>query len=235
MTSDTNDIISFGKYLKKLRIEKGLDLSDIAFETRISMKVLRDIEAENFGGLPNQTVLKGFLRTYADALGADRELLVKSYITAAKGEGMSTPSGVKKRNVGLMLLLLFICMAAVFYLMNQDEGIEVKDDPLSAVGEDTAKALFQGLNPEPLGGNEQKAPERHLLSITTVEETIMKIVIDAQPPKEFSLAPGDHLELEAAKGFNILLNNASGVNLKFNGKPVHVSGRSGQDVNISLP
>lgn len=241
MTSDINDTISFGRYLKQLRVEKGLDLGDIATETRISMKVLRDIETENLDELPNQTVVKGFLRTYAEALGADRDMVVRNFMTVAKGEKMTPPGNflsveARKRSVALIVSVLVLCsIVLAFYLMNRKEVVQPKAAPRNAVVEATTEESGRELDPEPLNETEKQAPERQRLSITTVEETNMKIIIDAQPPKEYSLAPGDQLELEASTGFNILIDNAGGVKLKLNDKTVQVPGRSGQNVNILLP
>ena len=61
------------------------------------------------------------------------------------------------------------------------------------------------------------------------------MIIDSLNTNEYSLAPGDTLELEADKGFNLLIGNATGIQLTFNGNPVPISGKSGQVVTIQLP
>jgi len=74
-----------------------------------------------------------------------------------------------------------------------------------------------------------------LLSIITIETTWIKVIIDGQKPKEYSLKQGDRLELEASAGFNLLIGNAAGVNLTLNDKPVEVPGKIGQVVNVQIP
>src|SRR4051794_24095474 len=51
------------------------------FRTKVRAKYLRALEAEQFDQLPGHTYIKGFLRTYADALGMDGQLYVDEYNT----------------------------------------------------------------------------------------------------------------------------------------------------------
>ncbi|MCK4469080.1 MAG: DUF4115 domain-containing protein, partial [Desulfobacterales bacterium] len=74
-----------------------------------------------------------------------------------------------------------------------------------------------------------------LLSIITIETTWIKVIIDGRKPKEYSLEPGDRLELEAFAGFNLLIGNATGVQLILNDKPIEVLGKREQVVNIQIP
>ena len=91
--------------------------------------------------------------------------------------------------------------------------------------------------PKPNIVNEQSVnvSEKLLLKIVTVEDTWMKITVDRQSPREYSLRPGDLLELEASLGYNLLIGNAAGVQLILNGKPVEVSGKRGQVKHIQIP
>ena len=74
-----------------------------------------------------------------------------------------------------------------------------------------------------------------LLSIITIETTWIKVIIDGRKPKEYSLEPRDRLEFEASSGFNLLVGNATGVQLILNDKPIEVLGERGQVVNIQVP
>jgi hypothetical protein len=73
------------------------------------------------------------------------------------------------------------------------------------------------------------------LTIDTIEETWLKIIVDDQQAKQYRLNPGDHIELEGSRNFNLLIGNAGGIRLGLNGKAVALSGKSGQVVNIQLP
>jgi hypothetical protein len=73
------------------------------------------------------------------------------------------------------------------------------------------------------------------LHITALEETWLKIIVDNQEPKEYNLRSGEQLEEKATAGYNLLIGNASGLELKLNGEPVEISGKEGEIVNIQLP
>lgn len=64
---------SLGDYLKQARKKKGLSLEKIASQTRIQEYHLQALEAEDFANLPAKVFAKGFVRSYAKALGLDEE------------------------------------------------------------------------------------------------------------------------------------------------------------------
>ena len=72
--------LSFGRYLRSVRREKGLDLERISRETRIGIDTLNLIEQEDLSGLPSEVFVKGFLRAYAKAIGANGDRAVEGYL-----------------------------------------------------------------------------------------------------------------------------------------------------------
>ncbi|MEA2481486.1 MAG: cytoskeleton protein RodZ [Thermoleophilaceae bacterium] len=60
-------------------MRQKIDIADIETATKIRAKYLRALENEEFGLLPGPTFVKTFLRTYADYLGLDAQLLVEEY------------------------------------------------------------------------------------------------------------------------------------------------------------
>jgi cytoskeletal protein RodZ len=71
--------LSFGPYLKKVRLEKEMSIEDIMDYSKISKHMVLQIEAENFAKLPEPVYLKGFLKTYAKALGVDPIDIIERY------------------------------------------------------------------------------------------------------------------------------------------------------------
>ncbi|KPA09604.1 hypothetical protein MHK_010190 [Candidatus Magnetomorum sp. HK-1] len=82
--------------------------------------------------------------------------------------------------------------------------------------------------------NEQGV-EQYFLRLKAIETTWLKVTVDDQPPNEFMLKPGDVLSKEAKTEFQILLGNATGVEIFLNDKPVELSGRPGQVMTLKLP
>ncbi len=66
-----------GDALKRRRQEQGLSLDDVRRLTRIGKKWLAALEAGDRDAFPAEVYLKGFLKTYADALGLDGAGMVR--------------------------------------------------------------------------------------------------------------------------------------------------------------
>lgn len=65
-----------GETLRAAREAEGLDLAHIAASTRIPLRHLEAIEANDFESLPSRAYAIGFTRTYAKALGLDEVAVV---------------------------------------------------------------------------------------------------------------------------------------------------------------
>jgi len=75
----SKEIIS-GIDLKKLRESLGIDLEEVFEITRINVTILKAIEENQFEKLPPLIYLKNFLKTYAEILKLDSNLIVDGYI-----------------------------------------------------------------------------------------------------------------------------------------------------------
>jgi cytoskeletal protein RodZ len=71
--------LSFGRYLQQIRLEKGISLEVVSKETRIRPDILYAIEEENHEKLPDEVFVRGFLRSYAKAIGAEGDEAVRRY------------------------------------------------------------------------------------------------------------------------------------------------------------
>ena len=68
-----------GQLLREAREQKGVSLEQVEEATRVRQKFLQALEEENFGALPAETYVKGFLRTYATYLELDPDQLMALY------------------------------------------------------------------------------------------------------------------------------------------------------------
>jgi cytoskeleton protein RodZ len=85
MTLDHNSL-SFGQYLKAVRLQKGIELELVSKETRVGMDNLRHIENEAHDMLPAAVFVKGFLRAYAQAVGVAGDDVVRRYEDSLQAE-----------------------------------------------------------------------------------------------------------------------------------------------------
>ncbi len=76
---------SFGERLEQERTKRGVTLKDMADATKISARMLRALETEDFDKLPGGIFNRGFVRAYARHLGLDPEAAVADYISAEGG------------------------------------------------------------------------------------------------------------------------------------------------------
>ena len=70
----------FGQRMKRLREERGVALRDIAETTKISVSALEALERNDISRLPGGIFSRGFVRAYAEQIGADPEKAVQEFI-----------------------------------------------------------------------------------------------------------------------------------------------------------
>lgn len=72
--------LSFGRYLKACREDRGMSLEQIEAITKIQKQILLAIEEEEIDALPEDVFVKGFLRAYATVLGVKGSDVVRRYM-----------------------------------------------------------------------------------------------------------------------------------------------------------
>jgi cytoskeleton protein RodZ len=72
-------VFDIGSSLRDARLRQELDFAELEERTKIRPKYLRALEDEQFDTLPAPTYVKGFLRSYAEALGLDGQPFVDEY------------------------------------------------------------------------------------------------------------------------------------------------------------
>lgn len=277
--------LSFGSYLKKARLGKGMSVEDIMDYTRISKFVVQQIEADNLSKLPEPVFLKGFLRTYAKAVDVDPDDIIQRYNRALNKEslsagGMEEGGGNHKNNQGvrriayktvkpprerkkgspikwvvLLILVIALSAGAYYYSQYRKKTAEIPSEPVqtsqASGAEDKAKPELPPVpeqngaekagtdkpaaDSEKTGAGEMKSVDGYRLEVVCTEATTVKVSVDGGAPDEYSMKPGDHVDLKAMVMFNILIDDKCGASLFLNNNPVTLPGKCGQSVNIQLP
>lgn len=73
-----------GAMLRAAREERGLSLDEIQSVTKIRYKHLQALEAGDFGQIPGEVYVKGFLVNFAKNVGLDGDQILQKYYTAKK-------------------------------------------------------------------------------------------------------------------------------------------------------
>lgn len=294
---------SLGELLRKERHKRGLSYDQLFEETRLRPRYLEALENEDWSSLPSPVFIKGFIRTYANALGLDEAWVMELY-QQSKGVEESfplPPAGEKSRKGHKAIVLIgvfLVCGALGLYVWKysgpkERSGLEVASDPgkgsvPSAQLTDREKAVlpeggirekenstsphdFQegqevtpagaargnnnlGLSPGAAGqslskeeissvgylpsrgepAEDVRSPELTLRAKVT-EKTWIRMVIDGERIKEYIFPPGSRAEWKAKEGFDILIGNAGGLSLEFEGKEMDNLGSSGEVIRLRLP
>jgi len=69
-----------GQVLRQIRERMGIELFDVALDTKIRTELLQNIELEKFDTLPPEVYLKGHLSNYATYLMLDSKKVVDDYL-----------------------------------------------------------------------------------------------------------------------------------------------------------
>jgi transcriptional regulator with XRE-family HTH domain len=100
-----------GRALRALREAKGLSLADIAGKTCIRRAYLQALEEMNIDQLPSRPFAIGYVKAYAEAVGASGELAVRQFRKDAPSpdEALKAPVGVRKERDPRLSWLAGLC------------------------------------------------------------------------------------------------------------------------------
>ncbi len=244
--SKADDLLSFGRYLKSARFEKGISLDEIAAELRVPEKTLVLLEEEIHGDLPDPVFVKGFVRSYAQLVDINVDEAIQRYLASRHRylQSLQFERNLIKASqtfwprfmliLGAFAGIVLLSISALHNFNGTDKtGKGSSSADVSAEMQAAAKEVT--INELSLSADQKQTAQSYLLRIKTIEATWLKVIIDRQQPKEYSLSPGDRLELKATAGFNLLIGNATGVNLQCNGRPIRIDGKKGQVVSLKIP
>lgn len=243
--------LSFGRYLRTRRLEKGVNLEVISRETKIRMDCLLLIEQEDHNRLPAEVFVKGFLRAYAKIIGVDEDDVIRRYLSSLQvfKESARSEDDLIRLNknywprlllsIGALLCIIAFSVYVVSFFQGRPSTPAPKSEQFRQQKEIVEDIHDRTSEPpevsSPIEKHSEDILEKLLLKIMALEVTWIKVIIDEKDPKEYVMHPGDHLELEASSDFNLLIGNAGGVKLTLNDESLGVLGKSGQVVNVQLP
>src|SRR4030081_3434794 len=87
---------SIGEKLRLARETRGIALRDISEQTRISMRYLEGIEADDYRRLPGGIFNRSFIRAYAKFIGYDEQEAIEEYTQTLRDQGESTDDSSTK-------------------------------------------------------------------------------------------------------------------------------------------
>jgi cytoskeletal protein RodZ len=112
---------SVGKFLRQKREERRMSVAEVARATRVPISSVERIESDQFDELPAEVFVRGFLRSYARAVGVTEEEVLALY-SASRRTGWVAPlplpsaEGPRRRQgvgvaIAFVLLLILVTLA----------------------------------------------------------------------------------------------------------------------------
>jgi len=240
-----------GACLKRERELRGFSLHDVHEATRIPVKRLADLEADNFDALPQEAFVKGYIKAACKFMGLDETDLLLRYELFMKDKApleeqpaeIAAPGPERavslspKKVVGLLLVLGFLIIIG-FYLF-RGSGPEEK---LVNTSTDAApSAPIERVEPSAPAPEDVKAPVEeaippgHVLKVIATDDLWMKLTIDKKKPFEVLLKKGNAKQWLMKKGVSLVIGNAGGAALVFDGKPVKMPHKPGRVLKMEFP
>ena len=144
-------MFEIGNSLREARVRQQLDWPQIELATKIRAKYLRALEDEQFGVLPAQPYVKGFLRTYAEYLGLDGQLYVDEYSSRnVGGDAFDEPAPRRSprvhQNRGIERKVLLFALAGIAALT----ALVIVAWKFGGGGSGTPAVVTQQRNPAPV-------------------------------------------------------------------------------------
>lgn len=124
---------TLGGWFQQARERQGFSLEQIAAKTRIPQRHLQALEEEDFASLPAKVFTKGFVRSYARALGLDEDEALQLFLTSSSNFydrtqeeqqhiQVTLQTAHRKRfNWNLVVILFLIIAGALFYLLPEQQ------------------------------------------------------------------------------------------------------------------
>ncbi len=217
------DSLSVGKYLEQKRIEHGYSIGQISIETKISERIIENLEKENFQDLPKKVYLKGFVKNYCKVLKISdvqaQNLLEKNFVqeeTRPNIEGrFSNHAGTESSKSKIVLIISIIFVAGLGYALLKAFK---KDTPKISTKKITTMTLSSE-TPLHAPSNEVISSETNLaeaktennLSIKTEVQEVQKDEGDAEKKLELSFRPfpASNYQIDKGKDENFIKENFS--------------------------
>ncbi len=232
---------SFPEYLKKQREERKIQLSDIAAQTKISIKLLEAIEAGDFHLLPD-TYMRAFIRDYASHIGLDpdetmnRFTLHLSVVNAEKEERDAQPKEIQSEVTAQRKPLVFtntqkiaagaggiIILVVLSYL-----AFSPGKKPRNGLPDIEKAEMFDRQKFDSAYDAATKAQsDSSRLYLDATDTVWINLVVDDGKTYDLLMKPGTKLDFWAKRKFNLTIGNAGGLVASLNGRRLPAFGKPG--------
>lgn len=249
-------MFEIGTSLRDARVRQDISLQQAEDETKIRVKYIQAMENEDFGVLPTGTYVKGFLRTYAEYLGLDFQILLDEYNDRYdSGEAQehviqpprtARPKGSRKRHNFLIVAILAVAIVIVLAYLgsgNEEKGdISISTAPATATrAEEPAETVAETATAPATAPAPTTKIESLGFSFTGDEKAWIGIYSDPQARDTVAVvevpAGGSETltaaQLKSLDKLYLQIGRQTGLEVTVNGKPYPLTGKSGDIYKVT--
>ncbi|MEJ7616913.1 MAG: RodZ domain-containing protein [Pyrinomonadaceae bacterium] len=238
-TAHSSAATTFGEQLRRAREARGIPLREISDQTRISLRYLEGIEANDYKQLPGGIFNRSFIKAYARYIGYPEKDALEGYTRTAREQGelpdetgpITQPSRVylneQHGRSPLVTALLTILVLAILSLgvyaalrgyQRRAGGGEERANPVPPNNQPAATASTQAsaVQPAPAAA----APSLNVEVTAFGEDVWLRIRRDQEDLTDVTLKAGTAREFAAAQRFSLQYSKsrAESIQVKINGR-----------------
>ncbi|MBS1792719.1 MAG: helix-turn-helix domain-containing protein [Acidobacteria bacterium] len=229
--------LTLGEKLRQAREERGISISEVAEQTRISPHYLDSIENDDYRTLPGGIFNKGFVKSYAKYVGLDEQEALQDYarlISSQDGEQEDQPKTYRpevltddRASSSMLPTIIFaviILGLMTWGLLKLVDYIQNQPSQPAANTNTAANPPAGNTNAAPVNANtSQPLPSTNEIAaeIKVTEDVATTVVVDGKtsfptvkPDAPFAVKAESSLKVSYSK------SKAAAVQLTLNGKPV---------------
>jgi transcriptional regulator with XRE-family HTH domain len=258
----TEELIAYGKKLKKIRQDKKLDLKKISEQTKININYLKDIEEGKFDFLP-ELYVRSFLKLYIQQLGEDTVIFLNEYDSFKSEEHLkvrivtdeelkdikkgghfrsqiSTIIEKVKPYIRQMNIIWLVGGVIIIFLVIYSMSRKESTPPIISAGStgksliEHQKVILDTIPSVPYANNIFNKEKDLNLQLKALERTWLQISVDDSVAQEHIFDGGTTFNWRAKEKFRLRIGNAAGIRLILNGKDLGSLGKSGQVIRFDL-
>jgi len=234
------DLEKIGSILKRAREEQGLSPEQVSDRLYLRKSVIRALELGDWVTLPHSVYVRGYIAQYAKYLKVYDQVAESLDAAEKPGEAIPPPRTeaqpapkvrdvrerprARKAMLGGSVAVVAI-VTLLLFLHGQREVAPPTQYETEAVARNSSETQ----------ANWTPANETKKLVIACHERTWIRIVIDDAEKKEVMLNPEEVVMFTGKEKFDLLVGNAGGVKLFFDGKDTKFEGASGEVKRVTLP
>jgi len=241
-------LLTVGQQLQAARLAAGMTITDVAQALKFSPRQVESLEEDNYDALPGNTIVRGFVRSYARLLKLDAEVLLtlldaRSPLAMADvrppdnmGEATRTDGS---RQLGPVMSIAIVVLLAAALLAGwhffgpkpakPDPAVAhtgkpaALPEPESAAPATAATAVTDASSPAAGGNAPAGTPVPELVFVLTERSWIEVTDADGRMLHSAENPAGARLVLSGKAPFDVVVGNASGVSLSYGERAIDLA------------